>query len=252
MELRIFDSAIELGQAAAADAAAAIREAIARRGYARIVAATGNSQLHTVAPFTASPGIDWSRVDVFHLDEYVGLPATHPASFRRWIRERIEDVVRPRSVHYIEGDAPDLDAALRSYSDRLNAEPIDVTFLGIGENGHIAFNDPHVADFADPLTVRRVSLDDACRRQQVGEGHFATLADVPAEACTITCSALLRMGLWICSVPERRKAEAVRATLEGPVSEACPASLIRQHSAANLYLDRESASLLTSRNPPTL
>jgi glucosamine-6-phosphate deaminase len=242
---RIFDTAREMGEAAAADAAAAVRDAIEARGVARIVVATGNSQLHTVGPFTEAPGIDWGAVEMFHLDEYAGMSADHPASFRRWIRTRVEERVRPRAVHYIAGDAADLDAELRRYAALLDAAPIDVTFLGIGENGHIAFNDPHVADFHDPLTVRRVTLDEACRRQQVGEGHFASLDEVPLEACTVTCSALLRMGRWVCSVPERRKAEAVRRTLEGPVSEACPASLIRLHEDAGLYLDRESASLLS-------
>ncbi len=244
MDVRIFDSPAELGRAAARDAETIILEAVAARGEARIIVATGNSQLHTVEALTSSEFIDWSVVDVFHLDEYVGLPATHPASFRYWIRTRVEERVRPRSVNYIEGDAPDLEAELRRYSTLLDAAPVDLTFIGIGENGHIAFNDPHVADFADPLTVRRVTLDEACRRQQVGEGHFPTLADVPAEACTVTCSALLRMGKWICSVPDRRKAEAVRDALRGPVTEACPASLIQQHHTALVYLDRDSASLI--------
>ncbi|MDZ4802579.1 MAG: glucosamine-6-phosphate deaminase [Bryobacteraceae bacterium] len=247
MELRIFDTSLELGVAAAADAAEVVRAAIAARGQARIVVATGNSQLHTVEAFTTSPGIDWSVVDMFHLDEYAGMSADHPASFRRWIRTRVEERVHPRTVHYMEGDAVDLDAELRRYSELLDAAPIDVTFLGIGENGHIAFNDPHVADFEDSHTVRRVTLDDACRRQQVGEGHFSSLDEVPLEACTVTCSALLRMGRWVCSVPELRKAQAVRCAVEGPVSEACPASLVQRYPDAAVYLDRDSASLLTHR-----
>jgi glucosamine-6-phosphate deaminase len=247
MNVLTFETSAELGKAAAHDAAIAIRSAIDARGSARIVVATGNSQLHTVEAFTSEPGIDWSVVDVFHLDEYAGMPADHPASFRHWIRTRVEERVHPRAMNYIEGDAPDLDAELERYSRLLNSAPIDVTFLGIGENGHIAFNDPHVANFEDPLTVRRVSLDEACRRQQVGEGHFRTLDDVPKEACTVTCSALMRMGKWIVSVPELRKAEAVRNTLEGPISVACPASIIRVHTDATLYLDRDSSSLLTPK-----
>lgn len=246
MKINIFDTPAELGHAAAEEAAAVVRSALIERGHARIIVATGNSQLHTVQAFTNAPAIDWNAVEVFHLDEYVGISADHPASFRRWIREKFVDRVRPGGAHYLEGDAPDLTRELEQYAALLNEAPIDLTFIGIGENGHIAFNDPHVADFADPLTVRRVTLDEACRKQQVGEGHFPTLSDVPEEALTLTCSALLRMGRWICSVPELRKAEAVRATLEGPISTACPASLIRTHNDASLYLDRESSSLLSA------
>jgi glucosamine-6-phosphate deaminase len=242
--VRVYRNAAELGAAAGEEGAAAIARRIGETGRARIIVATGNSQLHTVAALAASPRVDWRAVEVFHMDEYAGMHASHPASFRRWIKERLADAVRPRAVHYLNGDAPDLDAECARYSELLAAAPIDVCFLGFGENGHIAFNDPHEADFADPRRVRRATLDDKCRLQQVGEGHFANLDAVPHEALTLTCTALVSARRMICSVPERRKAEAVRAALEGPVSEACPGSLLRTHSAAAIYLDTESASLL--------
>lgn len=233
-----------LGRAAAGEAARVIRRAIEVRGSARIVAATGNSQLEVVAAL-AGEAIEWSRVVVFHLDEYVGLDREHPASFRRWIRTRIEDVLHPAAVHYIEGDAPEPEREIARYSALLNAAPIDAAFVGFGENGHIAFNDPHVADFRDPATMKLVELDEACRRQQVGEGHFPDLASVPRAAFTMTCSAIFRAAAWICCVPELRKAAAVRDALEGPVSPKCPASLVREHPRACVFLDRASASLLS-------
>jgi glucosamine-6-phosphate deaminase len=193
------------------------------------------------------PNVDWKSVEVFHMDEYAGMPDTHPASFRLWIRNRVEDKVHPGKVHYIQGDAPDPDAELDRYAKLMLAEPIDLAFVGFGENGHIAFNDPHVADFKDPLTLKRVSLDDACRRQQAGEGHFPTFDDVPKEAFTVTCPGLFRAEAWVCVVPEARKAEAVRNALEGPISEACPSSIVRTHPNATVYLDAESAALLSAR-----
>jgi glucosamine-6-phosphate deaminase len=243
--IRIFAGRAELGQAAAADAAAILRSAMASRGRARIVVGTGPSQDDTIAALARSPEIDWRSVEVFHMDEYVGMSAAHPASFRRWLREHLEDLVHPARVHYLQGDAGDLEAECRRYGELLRSAPIDISFLGFGENGHIAFNDPGTADFHDPAAVKRVELDERCRRQQVGEGHFPDLASVPAEALTVTCPVLAGAAHLICSVPERRKAEAVRNALEGPVSEACPASLVTTHPQCAIYLDRESASLLS-------
>lgn len=246
MQVKIFGNSDALAEAATQEAAALIRAAVQRNGHARIVVATGNSQVAMMAKLVELSDIPWSQVEAFHLDEYVGLPATHPASFRFWIRTRFEEKVRPRVVHYLEGDAADLETELKRYSALLAEGPLDLAFIGIGENGHIAFNDPPVADFLDPLRVKRVPLDEMCRTQQVGEGHFQTLADVPKEAVTFTCPQLMAAENLVCSVPDLRKANAVRDSLEGPLTTACPGSLLRVHPRATLYLDAESASKLSS------
>ncbi len=242
-EVEVFETREALGAAAAEAAAVALKEALAH-GSARLIVATGNSQLETIANLTRKPGIEWSRVEVFHMDEYVGLPGGHPASFRRWIEEKLTKVAHPGRVNYLDGNAPDLAAECARYASLLRAADIHLCLLGIGENGHIAFNDPHEADFKDPLDVKLVTLDAACRRQQVGEGHFRSLEDVPTRALTLTVPALLRAERLIASVPERRKAEAVRKAIRGPLSPACPASVLRSHPQAAIALDLESASLL--------
>jgi glucosamine-6-phosphate deaminase len=244
--VEIYPSRQALGLTAAAEAARLIAEAARERGRARIIVATGNSQLDVIPALVDTPGVPWKSVEVFHLDDYIGMPPTHPSSFRYWIKHRIEDRVHPGVVNYIVGDAADLDLELERYAALLNETPIDLAFVGFGENGHIAFNDPHVADFDDPLTIKRVAIDEASRRQQAGEGHFESPAAVPQDAITVTCSALLRARAWICAVPELRKAPAVRDALEGTITTKCPASIVRQHPHATVYLDRESASLLAS------
>jgi glucosamine-6-phosphate deaminase len=245
VRIEVHADSVRTGQAAAAAACEIIAAAVASQGSARIVIGTGPSQNTVIDALVRLPSIDWSSVEVFHLDEYVGISPDHPASFRRWLKERVADAVHPGIVHYLNGDAGDPDAEGRRYAGLLDADPIDVMFLGFGENGHIAFNDPGVADFADPLLVRRVRLDDSCRAQQVGEGHFPTLSAVPAEALTITCTGIMRGRHLICTVPERRKAGAVRGAIEGPLSTDCPASLAMTHPRARLFLDADSASLLT-------
>jgi len=240
----------EMGGAAASYAAELIRESIASRGRARIVIGTGPSQDEVIAALVAAPGVDWRQVEVFHMDEYVGLSALHPASFRRWLKEHVTDRVKPGQVHYLAGDAPDPGAECTRYAELLAAAPIDVTFLGFGENGHIAFNDPHVADFHDPLLVKRVEMDRRCRMQQVGEGHFRTLEDVPREALTVTCPALLGARYVIACVPDKRKAEAVRNAIEGPLTTECPASAVFARPRARVYLDVHSASLLSPGGVP--
>jgi glucosamine-6-phosphate deaminase len=242
--VEVYGSAATAGRAAAAEAAQIIQRAIAEQGRARVIAATGNSQI-PVADALVEQDIDWKAVELFHMDEYAGIKPDHPSSFRYWIRTRLEEKVHPAVAHYLEGDASDLSAEMNRYSRLLKAAPIDVAFVGFGENGHIAFNDPPVADFNDPAMVKIITLDDACRRQQAGEGHFRDVASVPKEAATITCTGLFRAKSWICCVPEQRKAEAVRNALEGPVSEACPASLVRRHPDAFVFLDRDSASQLS-------
>jgi glucosamine-6-phosphate deaminase len=243
--VEIYGSNTAAGNAAAQKAAQVIRAAISNRGRARVIAATGNSQIPLVEALVKQQ-IDWNSVELFHMDEYVGIKPDHPASFQYWIRTRIEEKVHPWRAHYLRGDTPDLDAEMRSYAQLLNAEPIDVAFVGFGENGHIAFNDPPVADFQDPQTVKMITLDDACRRQQAGEGHFKDVASVPVQALTVTCTGLFRAESWICNVPDLRKAEAVKNALEGPVSERCPASLVQRHPNSFVFLDSESASLLSA------
>lgn len=221
-----------------------MKQAIEQHGKARAIVATGNSQIPMMSALIKIP-VDWSRVEIFHMDEYVGLSSDHPSSFRYWIRTRLEEQVHPRAVFYIAADSADLDAEMNRYARLLLAEPIDLAFVGFGENGHIAFNDPPNADFNDPATVKKVLLEKACRLQQVGEKHFPSLESVPAHAVTVTCPGLFRADHWICCVPEKRKAEAVRNALAGPISEKCPASLVRRHPDARVFLDQESASLLS-------
>jgi glucosamine-6-phosphate deaminase len=245
-KIAVFSSPHTLGAAAAESAASLIMEAIGRNGVARVIAATGNSQIPLVESLVRQP-VPWNAVELFHMDEYVGISAEHPAGFRRWIRTRLADKIHPKASHYLAGDAPDLAGEIKRYTELLMAAPIDLAFVGFGENGHIAFNDPPVADFHDPLIVKKVVLDDACRKQQAGEGHFPDVASVPQEAVTITCPGLFRAQAWVCCVPEERKAQAVRNALEGPIAETCPASLVRKHPNAQVYLDTQSASLLAGQ-----
>ena len=244
MQVRTFSTKREASAAAAEAAAVILRSAIADRGRARIVVSTGNSQFDFIDVLVQAPGLDWSAVEAFHLDEYAGMAPTHPASFRLWLKTRLADRVPLRAMHYVKGDAPDLEAECRRYAALLAEAPIDAGFIGVGENGHIGFNDPPVADFADPLPMKIVRLDDACRRQQVGEGHFPGIADVPENALTLTCPTIVGMANLVCCVPELRKAKAVRDAIQGPVSTACPASILKTHPRAQLFLDLESASLL--------
>jgi glucosamine-6-phosphate deaminase len=243
-----YDSAVAAGVAAAARAARLIQTAIAEHGRARVIAATGNSQI-PVADALVKEDINWQAVELFHMDEYAGMKANHPSSFRYWIRTRLAEKVHPRVTHYLEGDAIDLAAEMNRYSKLLLDAPIDVAFVGFGENGHIAFNDPPVADFNDPATVKLITLDEPCRRQQAGEGHFQNVESVPSKAATITCPGLFRASAWVCCVPEGRKAEAVRNALEGPISETCPASLVQRHPNASVFLDGNSASRLSAIKP---
>jgi glucosamine-6-phosphate deaminase len=243
MDIRVFDTKQELGRAAAERAKAAIGEAIARSGEARVIAATGASQFEFLDALTAAPGIDWGRVEMFHLDEYVGLPDTHPASFRRYLRERIVQRVHPRAFHYLAGDAEDPAAECRRVGALLARAPVDVAFVGIGENGHLAFNDPP-ADFETEEPYLVVDLDEACRRQQLGEGWFPGLADVPRRAISMSIRQILKAREILCVVPDARKAKAVNECLEGEVSPLHPSSILRTHPKTTVYLDRDSASLL--------
>jgi len=243
MRVRVLPDADTLGVSAAEHAADALRNAIAARGRARAMFATGNSQIPFLEALVRDATVDWTRVVGFHMDEYVGIAADHPASFRRYLRERLVERVPLAAFHFVRGDAPDPDAESARYADLLREQPLDLCCLGIGENGHLAFNDPPVADFADPLDVKVVELDDECRRQQVGEGHFPDVAAVPTHAITVTIPALLRAATVLAIVPEARKRDPVRRALEGPVTTSCPASILRQHAHVTLYLDADSASL---------
>ena len=225
---------------AAADVAAVLTTAIAANGHANAMFATGNSQLAMLDTLVGDHRIEWDLVRVFHMDEYVGLPDGHPASFARYIRERIVEKVHPLDAFYVGNTA----AAASEYAAVLRQWPLDVCVLGIGENGHLAFNDPAVADFNDPLDVKVVDLDEACRRQQVGEGHFPTLEDVPRQAVTVTIPALLRARQVVVVCPEARKAPAVKESLTGAVRTVCPASILQRVEHARLYLDSDSAKFL--------
>jgi len=231
-----------LGRAATEAAAAIIGQAIAERGVANVILATGNSQLTFLHGLRELPGIHWPAVNVFHMDEYLNLPPGHPASFPLFLRRHLLDYVPVGAFYPVPGHASDVEAACRGYELLLRAHPADLCCLGIGENGHLAFNDPPVADFDDPVWVKVVPLDEASRRQQVSEGHYASLDEVPTHAITLTIPALRAAKKMLCIAPESRKAEAVRKTLLGPISTACPASILRQTPHARLFLDRESAA----------
>lgn len=237
-----------MAKAAAENAARLLRDAIQKKRQAAFVAATGASQFSFLKHLIAAPGIAWERTTMFHLDEYIGFSADHPASFRRYLRERLTSRVPVGTVHFIEGDAADLQGEVARLNKLLSATPIDVAFVGIGENGHLAFNDPP-ADFTTEAPYIVVSLDDACRRQQFGEGWFKTLDDVPKQAISMSVRQIMKSAHIICTVPEKRKAQAIKACLEGEVGPMFPASILRTHPACYLYLDRESASLL---KPETL
>jgi glucosamine-6-phosphate deaminase len=240
--LKVFNDKIQLGEAAAAQAAAAINRAISRRGQARIIAATGASQFEFLKALTSTPGIDWSRVEMFHLDEYVGLPITHPASFRKYLLERLIEPTGMTNYHLLDGEAAPKEVC-RLAGEAISAAPIDVAFVGIGENGHLAFNDPP-ADFETEEPYIIVNLDVACRRQQVGEGWFAGLDDVPKQAISMTARQILKAREIVCVAPDARKAQAVKNCLENEISPLYPASILRAHDNATIYLDDASASLL--------
>jgi len=243
IDIRILPDKRALGRAAAEEAASLLKDAIARRGQAQVVAATGASQFEFLEALTGTPGIDWKKTVFFHLDEYVGLADTHPASFRRYLRERIVDRVRPGAFHFIMGDAADPAAECRRLGALIRERPIDVAFVGIGENGHLAFNDPP-ADFETREPYLVVELDEACRRQQLGEGWFETLEDVPRRAISMSVAQILRCQRIVCVVPDARKARAVRDSVRGGVSPLRPASALQEHAATTVYLDPDSAALL--------
>jgi glucosamine-6-phosphate deaminase len=244
LPVAIYKSNEEVGQAAALDARDIINQAIAARVEANVILATGNSQLTFLHTLRQLEGIDWSKVNIFHMDQYLGIDPNHRASFPLFLRKHLLDFVNPRSFHPVPGPVEDVAAACRDYEALLKAYPADLVALGWGENGHLAFNDPPYAFFDDPVWVKVIELAEASRRQQFGEGHFDSLAEVPTHAITLTIPALLAAKSVLCIVPEARKAEAVRACLTEPISENRPGSILRQINHARLYLDLDSASAL--------
>ena len=248
MRLRVFDDDLVMAAAAAQHAAKSIRRALDQRGSARIVAATGASQFEFLEALTRSDGVDWPRVELFHLDEYIGIPVTHPASFRKYMLDRLVRKTGIKNFHALEGDAPDPVLAAARTGEELNSDPVDVAFVGIGENGHLAFNDPP-ADFTTEQPYLIVTLDEACRRQQVGEGWFADIAEVPRRAISMSVRQILKAKEIIAVVPEARKAVAVKSCLEGEISPLTPGSILRTHALATVYLDRFSAALLSEKIP---
>jgi glucosamine-6-phosphate deaminase len=244
LPVKIFADRAALAQFAANEVHAYLRETLARQGSAAAILATGNSQIDFLQRLVALPGIDWKKITLFHMDEYLGIRADHKASFRRYLRERVETLVKPGAFHYINGDAPlPLDECER-YEALLTAQPIDLCCMGVGENGHLAFNDPPVANFRDKRLIKLVQLDDACKMQQVREGHFPDLATVPPFAYSLTIPGLFSAKKIICIAPESRKANAIKAALKGEISTACPASALRTQPQAMLLLDKDSAAQL--------
>jgi len=242
MRLTVFPEKASLARAAANDAAHAIRRAIQDQGSARIVAATGASQFEFLDELTKAPGLAWNRVEMFHLDEYIDIPATHPASFRKYLRERLINKVGLTQYHLLDGDA-DVTKVIAETGTEIRKAPIDVAFVGIGENGHLAFNDPP-ADFETEAAYIVVELDEACRRQQLWEGWFNSLEDVPRRAISMTVRQILKAKQILCIVPDARKARAVATCFEGEITAYAPASVLRTHSNTTIYLDQDSAALL--------
>lgn len=243
LKLEVHDTEAAAGEAAARAAAEAIHQANGA-GELGVIFATGNSQLETLNALTSRADIPWPKITGFHLDEYVGISDLHPASFRRYLRTKLTERVPIGKFYEINGSAADLIEVQREYARLLTTVAPQICLLGIGENGHLAFNDPHEANFSDPEVIRIVDLDVACRQQQVNEGWFEALADVPKQALTLTIPTLLSIPKLIVSVPGKRKARSVRRTLDDPISTACPSTVLRTHPDTTLYLDCESSAEL--------
>tara|TARA_R110002050_G_scaffold91784_6_gene192546 strand:+ start:41047 stop:41826 length:780 start_codon:yes stop_codon:yes gene_type:complete len=246
LKVKIYEDKKQMGEAAADFVAGKLKEAIQEKGTANLILATGASQFSFLDALKIKD-IDWKKITVFHLDEYKGISDQHPASFRKYLKDRILDIVKPVKVHLINGDAENLAKEIAEYEDLLIAHPIDVACIGIGENGHIAFNDPAVADFKDPRWVKVVELDHDCRMQQLGEGWFPTLADVPKEAVSLTITAIINCKTISCVVPDERKASAIYKTLFNEISTECPATILREHPDTILFLDVPAASKIQNK-----
>ena len=248
MKIELFKTRVECGAAAADRGAKILRRAIADKGRTSFIVATGASQFDFLKALTEKEGIDWRLTTMYHLDEYIGFSEEHPASFRRYLKERLVDVVHPGRVHFIQGEVADPAAECRRINEIISQDIIDVAFVGIGENGHLAFNDPP-ADFDSEAPYIIVELDEACRQQQLGEGWFASLEEVPTTAISMSIQQIMKSGAIICTVPDERKARAVKQCFEGEISPMHPASILRKHANAFVYLDEDAASLLS---PPEI
>lgn len=245
MQVEILPTPEEMGAAAAKHAAAVLRSALNERGEANLIVATGASQFTVLSNLVQQPEIDWSKVTGFHLDEYIGLPISHPASFRGYLKQRFVDLVPLKEFHYIDGEVEPAAAECERLGRLISDVDVDLALVGIGENGHLAFNDPP-ADFETTQPYLVVDLDDACRKQQLGEGWFPTFADVPRQAISMSVQQILKTRTIICSVPDERKAVAVQGAVEGPVTPEVPASILQQHAATTLYLDQAAGCRLAS------
>lgn len=250
MNVKVLKDKDSLGQAAAEHAARVIREALLNRGKARIIAATAASQKEFLGYLSSAPGIDWHLVELFHLDEYLGLPITHPASFRKMLLEQLINKTGIVKYHLLDGDGGDANAVVARASTALASAPVDIAFLGIGENGHLAFNDPP-ADFDTEEPYLIVSLDEACRRQQVGEAWFSDLSQVPEKAISMSVRQIMKVKEAIAIVPDSRKAAAIQRCFEGEIGPMAPASILRSHPKATVYLDKNSAALLNPELYPS-
>lgn len=243
LHVQVYDNRETLGESAGRDIEQAIRSAIERKGCARIILAAAPSQNETLAYLRHNARLDWSKVTAFHMDEYIGLPADAPQRFVSFLDRALFGQVDLGRAYRMLFDAPDPTRAIEQYGEALREQPIDVVMMGVGENGHIAFNDPGVADFNDPKTIKVVDLDEACRIQQVNDGCFARIEDVPLRAVTLTIPTIFSGAKLFCMVPGQTKARAVSAMLTGPVTSDCPASILREHPDCALYLDPDSFSL---------
>ncbi len=244
LQVKIFDTRAEMGRVAAADFAAVVKELLQTKDTIRIIFAAAPSQDDFLAAAVADKSIDFSRVDAFHMDEYIGLDKDAPQGFGNFLRDRIFAKRTFHSVHYLDGQNPDSEAACESYAAMLNEKPIDIVCMGIGENGHIAFNDPPVADFNDPKTVKVVKLDEVCRMQQVHDGCFRSIDEVPTHALSLTVPALMAAKYRFCVVPAPTKANAAKAMLNDAIDEHCPCTILRRTPGSILYLDADSSALL--------
>lgn len=244
LEVRIYDTRAEMGKAAGEDFKAAVKELLSEKDHIRMIFAAAPSQNDFLAAITSDPEIDFSRIDAFHMDEYVGLDKHAPQAFGQFLRDRLFSLVPFRSVSYLDGEDPDTEKTCKDYAEKLNAAPIDIVCMGIGENGHIAFNDPAFAKFDDPEDVKIVELDDTCRMQQVHDGCFDAFDKVPRYALTLTVPRLMRVKYHFCIVPAPTKAQAAKRMLTGPVCEECPCTILRTQPGSILYLDADSSALL--------
>jgi glucosamine-6-phosphate deaminase len=247
LKIQVHPTREAAGAGAAKATADALREIATTRKAFSVIFATGASQIETLKALTTIQGLPWSQVDGFHMDDYVGLPLNHPASFRAYLEEKLVHKVPMHSFEYVDGLAPDPEKTCKSYADKLRAADPQLCLIGIGENGHLAFNDPGEANFTDPLDVKIVHLDEPCRRQQAAEGWFKSFEEVPKTAITLTMPRLFRVPKLIISVLGPRKANVIRRTFDDRISTACPSTILRTHGDATIFMDREAAAEVTSR-----